>query len=66
MKSEQKKLKKKESALKKIMTNKKLIQISNEKANLEKQVITLKHLNMQLKKQLMSSKERWISGLRTR
>ena len=65
MKSEQKKLKKK-SALKKIMTNKKLIKISNEKTNLEKQVITLKHLNMQLKKQLMSSKERWISDLRTR
>ena len=65
MKSEQKKLKKK-SALKKIMTNKKLIKISNEKTNLEKQVITLKHLNMQLKKQLMSSKERWISDLKTR
>ena len=65
MKSEQKKLKKK-SALKKILTNKKLIKISNEKTNLEKQVITLKHLNMQLKKQLMSSKERWISDLKTR
>ena len=48
------------------MTNKKLIKISNEKTNLEKQVITLKHLNMQLKKQLMSSKERWISDLKTR
>ena len=33
---------------------KKLIDISNEKPNLEKQVITLKHLNIQLGKQLKS------------
>ena len=36
---------------------KKLIEISNKKANLEKQVITLKHLNIQPEKQVMSSKK---------
>ena len=33
---------------------KKLIEISNNKVNLEKQAITLKHLNIQLEKQIMS------------
>ena len=36
---------------------KKLIEISNNKVNLEKQAITLKHLNIQLEKQIMSIEE---------
>ena len=46
------------SALNRIKTKKRLIEITNEKSSLEEQVIPLKHLNIQLEKQIMSSKEK--------
>ena len=57
MKSEKEKHKTKVSTEQK-NDKKKLIEITNEKRNPEEQVITLKHLNIQLEKQVMSSKEK--------
>ena len=56
MKSGQKKHRKQDST-EQSNNKKKPIEISNKKTNLEKQVITLKHLNIQPNKQMMSSKE---------
>ena len=56
MESEQEKYKKQVST-EQNNDKKKLIEIPNKKANLEEQAIILKHLNIQLQKQIMSSKE---------